>query len=509
MVTYEHLWRASPPSWAAAGAEAGRLARDTVGGTALASSQLATLRAAWSGTAAQAAAGRLGTVRDRLEAYSALLVALDQTLAAHAARLGEAKARLSASVTAAAGARVTVDRDGRVDLDRAGEKPDAGDVAVARRTAAGIDAALALAAEADARTARRLADLAAWCEPAPAEPPTRVPEPKDDPTAVRAWWAGLTEPQRRWLILHRPDLIGSLDGVPAAARDQANRLLLARLPDGDLADLRTWLRDAGRSRAYLLRLDLGAGRAVVSLGDPDLADHVLVHVPGARASIDRIGVDLARADRVAARAAEIAPGASVAAVVWLDYDVPASLPEAARSGYAREAGPDLRRFVDGLRATHDAGAPHVTVLGHSYGSLVVATTARDHGLAADDVVFVGSPGVGVPHVDQLPLPDGHVWSTTARQDPIQLVAPSPAQVARDIARSAALPWYAGIAPVLPDEDLWHGRNPSLPQFGARIFASAPGASVYTAHTAYWDAGNPALDSIARITLGGSYQAAAR
>ncbi|MBX6723919.1 MAG: hypothetical protein IRY92_11920, partial [Dactylosporangium sp.] len=51
--------------------------------------------------------------------------------------------------------------------------------------------------------------------------------------------------------------------------------------------------------------------------------------------------------------------------------------------------------------------------------------------------------------------------------------------------------------------------PSLPQFGARIFASASGASVYTAHTAYWDAGNPALDSIARITLGGGYHAAVR
>lgn len=508
MVTYRQLWRADPASWAAAGVEVGRLARHTGRDASVeVASQVTALRAAWSGAAAQVAAGRLRTVRDRLAGFAALLVALDQALAEHAARLAEAKAMLSASVAAVAGARVTVGRDGRIEVDRTGEKPDPGDIAVARRTSAGIEAALALAAEADARTARRLADLTTWCEPA--EPPGRVPEPTDGLAAVGAWWAGLTGPQRRWLILHRPDLIGSLDGVPAAARDQANRLLLARVPADDLADLRAWLRDAGRSRAYLLRLDVGAGRAVVSLGDPDLADHVLVHVPGMQASIDRIGVDLARANRVAARAAEIAPGASVAAVVWLDYDAPASLPEAARTGYAREAGPDLRRFVDGLRATHDAGAPHVTVLGHSYGSLVVATTARDHGLAADDVVFVGSPGVGVSHVDQLPLPDGHVWSTTARQDPIQLVAPSPAQVARDIARSAALPWYASIAPVLPDEDLWHGRNPSLPQFGARVFASAAQTSVYTAHTAYWDVGNPALDSVARITLGGGYHAAVR
>jgi hypothetical protein len=88
-----------------------------------------------------------------------------------------------------------------------------------------------------------------------------------------------------------PAWIASLDGVPAADRDMANRLLLderrAEL-DRAIADARGHDRNRLRAmrdglnvltdrlaggdgpRAYLLRLDLaGEGRAVVALGDPD------------------------------------------------------------------------------------------------------------------------------------------------------------------------------------------------------------------------------------------------
>ncbi|MEK8109345.1 alpha/beta hydrolase [Micromonospora sp. M12] len=46
------------------------------------------------------------------------------------------------------------------------------------------------------------------------------------------------------------------------------------------------------------------------------------------------------------------------------------------------------------------------MLGHSYGSLVVGVAAREHGLAADALVFVGSPGVGVSHAAELGVPSG-------------------------------------------------------------------------------------------------------
>ncbi|HET6479784.1 MAG TPA: hypothetical protein VFG35_07060, partial [Actinoplanes sp.] len=49
----------------------------------------------------------------------------------------------------------------------------------------------------------------------------------------------------------------------------------------------------------------------------------------------------------------------------------------------------------------------------------------------------------------------------------------------------------------PEHDLWFGRNPSDPDFGARVFTSPPGAG----HLGYWDQGTPSLDELAVITLG--------
>ena len=139
----------------------------------------------------------------------------------------------------------------------------------------------------------------------------------------------------------------------------------------------------------------------MALGNPDRAG------PGAdlRAGDDRRPADVAgelgRAARVLARCAALAPSEETAAVLWLDYDAPDFLHEAACAGQAQDAGPALHRFQEGLRATHDGPPARQTVLGHSYGSLVVGTAARDHGLAADALVFVGSPGVGVDRAAEL------------------------------------------------------------------------------------------------------------
>jgi hypothetical protein len=138
------------------------------------------------------------------------------------------------------------------------------------------------------------------------------------------------------------------------------------------------------------------------------------------------------------------------------------------------------------------------VLGHSYGSLVVGEAAVRPGLAADGVIFVASPGVGVESAAQLHVPRGEVWSTTARDDLIRL-AVSPRQLWNDAATAAALPPVLGPAVALatPPEELWFGHDPSDPAFGGRVFASQPDAG----HMGYWDPGRPALDTIASIALG--------
>jgi pimeloyl-ACP methyl ester carboxylesterase len=129
------------------------------------------------------------------------------------------------------------------------------------------------------------------------------------------------------------------------------------------------------------------------------------------------------------------------------------------------------------------------VLGHSYGSLVVGVAARDHGLPVDDMVFVGSPGVGVDHAGQLGVPAGHVWASTARYD---------------LVRATAL---ADSRPEWFDRDVgadrWHGTDPGSAAFGGRAFSSDPGRwhSPVAAHDAYFDDGNRSLAAIGAIARG--------
>ena len=283
---------------------------------------------------------------------------------------------------------------------------------------------------------------------------------------------------------------------PASIRDQANRLLLDGLPPRTegLAALKDRLADTEGPRAYLLKLDpAGDGQAVVALHDPDRAANVLTQVPGMTADLASYGGELARAERIVIRAAERDPAAATSSILWLGYDAPDFVGEAAGRRPAEAGAGGLRRFQEGLRATHDGEPARQTVLGHSYGSLVVGTAAAEPGFAADSLVFVGSPGVGVDTAAELHAPPGQVWSSTSRSDVIQWAAVSPRSLAEDLMLSQAIPGPFGR----PEDDLYFGRNPSDPAFGARVFASQPDGG----HLGYWDPGRPALDALADITLG--------
>ncbi|MEV2241498.1 alpha/beta hydrolase [Micromonospora sp. NPDC049891] len=511
-------WRATGSAWASLAGVAERRADELADGGA-------TLRTGWSGRAAESAGARLSGLREELVALVPVAIETDQVLAEFAARLVAARARLAAAVALAAATGVLIDRRGGVRADPARVPPDPGGLTV-HQVATALRDALDLAATADGEATTRLARLteaagAGWTAQPPAYPP-----PNAEPGVVRRWWAGLTPAERRWFVVHEPELTGRLDGVPADARDQANRLLLAarraalverweqllaRVPRGPLevAGLRgvearlsgldalvDRLASTQQPRAYLLGLDVGGeGRAVVALGNPDRATDVLTYVPGMTAGLDDATGELGRAARVLARCAELAPGEQTSAVLWLDYDAPDFLHEAAWDGQARAAGEALHRFQEGLRATHDGPPGRQTVLGHSYGSLVVGTAARDHGLAADALVFVGSPGVGVTHAADLGLPPGQVWASTAPDDVIRLTRP-PDELGRRAVLGASpvgtiAGWLAGSG-----DERWFGRDPAEPGFGGRTFPSGR-----YGHTGYWHPDNPALDGMARVVLG--------
>jgi hypothetical protein len=118
---------------------------------------------------------------------------------------------------------------------------------------------------------------------------------------------------------------------------------------------------------------------------------------------------------------------------------------------------------------------HLTVVGHSYGSLLSGVTAAQPrlGLPADDLVLIGSPGAGVAHASELRMPPGHVWASTATRDRIRHT-----------------PF------------VMHGLVPTAPQFGARVFdsgAGGPGARL--PHGVYFEPGGPGVTNIARIATG--------
>lgn len=466
-------WRALALSWRRWADLAGRLAAEF-------GPRLTALGEAWRGAAATAAAHQLACLRRRLVLFRLHCWLADQAASEFAASLSRARALLSG-----------------------GDLPGA----------------LSLASAADTAAAERLRRLAEAIQATAQPPGPDRPDCTSAPAEVRRWWSGLSAAGRNWLLATEPGWLAGLDGLPAADRDIANRLLLddrraeidraiagstgrerdrlRELRDG-LAALSGRLADESGPRAYLLRLDpRGEGRAVVALGDPDRAGSVLTHVPGMTADLASFGGELARAERVAARAAELSPQTSTSAVLWLDYDAPDFVDEAAGAHRAEAAAPALRQFQEGLRAAHEGAPARQVVLGHSYGSLVVGKAAAGEGLAADGVVFVGSPGVGVDSARDLRVPSGEVWATTSRADVIQYAAVAPGALARDLAVAGALPAAGPLVFGRPERDLWFGHNPSDPGFGARVFASAPLAG----HVGYWDPGAPSLDTMAAITLG--------
>ncbi|MFF8956308.1 alpha/beta hydrolase [Streptomyces sp. NPDC014894] len=66
------------------------------------------------------------------------------------------------------------------------------------------------------------------------------------------------------------------------------------------------------------------------------------------------------------------------------------------SHYANDGAPAFNQFLNGLDASRAVDTPsHTTAIGHSYGSTLIGSAARQGDLNTDDVIFAGSPGVRV------------------------------------------------------------------------------------------------------------------
>lgn len=308
-----------------------------------------------------------------------------------------------------------------------------------------------------------------------------APPENGTPQQNKEYWDAMDERQRREVIEQHPEWVGNRDGIPSMARHEANvnridderaRLTQERdalqeklkdapagsrypnAPDpygeekAELARVEAKLKDLDSiesilkehpldpanpdNGARLLLLDMQSGdkgMAAVAVGDPDNADHVSVAVPGVSTTVPSLEGMTREAQALRLEAVDELtqvkrPGERVASIAWLGYEPPPDLgAEAASSERAKEGAPKLANFFEGLDVASNKPDPHITALGHSYGSYTTALALQDsgHGQPVDDVVFYGSPGINADDEPDLGLPQGHGYVMRAPDDPISLI----------------------------------------------------------------------------------------
>ena len=197
----------------------------------------------------------------------------------------------------------------------------------------------------------------------------------------------------------------------------------------------------------------GAGRVIEVIGDPISARHVAVVVPGMGTTVQKFNASVAaRARRLHEVAANYAQAESVAVFAWLGYDAPGSLDvvDAAVEELAGTGARSLGEFA--VAMSRLAPGAHRSVVAHSYGSVVAGLAAHRYGLPVDDLVVLGSPGLGVSHAEELRINSGgRVWAVRARRD---LVASVPRLQVGAVNLHGASPYEAafGARVVLIDDE---------------------------------------------------------
>lgn len=347
---------------------------------------------------------------------------------------------------------------------------------------------------------------------------------------VNAWWDGLNREQQLAVIAASPGSIGNRDGIPPWARDAANTVAL----DRDLAtwgaleghglltsDERTWLENAraaqdaratiGRgldpvtgqpvtSQLYLYDPAAfgGDGAVAVSVGDLATARDISVLVPGFGTDGESAAYQAARALTLHEACRVVDGSRTNASMIWIGYDAPDNVPwgegwdavGVTGEQMASAGGDRLADAIDGLRASRHGPPAHLTVIGHSYGSTTTGLAAHEHGLRAEDVVLVGSPGAGAhtANASALGLRDGHVWVGAASRDPVSWLGDH-GWVSTGTATSGG-----GL-----------GTDPSTDDFGARRFEAESDHRAVVAslsdHDRYFDPGSDSLQNISEIVTG--------
>ncbi|GAB7185105.1 hypothetical protein ATKI12_4936 [Kitasatospora sp. Ki12] len=512
------------------------------------------LNANWVGNAAGAANASLQRTSNRLDAAHTEMSAVSGLLREASDSFLLAQSKLQAALQEAKDLGLTVADDGTVSwpapskADR--NDPDYNIPQRAKALATRISGAVTEAGNADQKisallnslterarngtgleTDKAAADLKAVTQQGVDLMAAGFPPAGASPTEVNSWWRGLTSAEQQRLIEGHPDLLGMRDGIPAVARDQANRLNLANLitkyqqlpnpTDDDKQKLNGFLaiskrldtdKDKQPPRLLIGISEEGQGRGILAFGNPDTAKNVSAYVPGLGTKLSDVGgKDGDRALNVLNAAQNADAGSTFASMVWLGYDPPPGL-EKLQEGDMRpldvmdteraaKGGAAYDKFMAGLRATHDGPPAHLVALAHSYGSTTVGLGAQmNGGTGADDIILVGSPGTGAQRASQLHIDPSHVWVGDAENDPVSHL-PSKGRVSNDLQGAVQGGVIAGpIGSVVsgyvsdkvydwfgPENQLWFGQDPGSKEFGANRFAVPDGPSMsFDSHSHYMD-----------------------
>ena len=205
----------------------------------------------------------------------------------------------------------------------------------------------------------------------------------------------------------------------------------------------------------------------ILFGDLDAADHVAVFVPGVGD-----GTNLCE-DWIPGAQNLFNEAESTAVVMWKGYDNPVDMLSEAEGviecdEHLLTAGSDLVGFVESLELDADQS---LTIVAHSFGSVVTGTALADFDLKVTDVVVAGSPGMTVDELRQLHVTETHFYGEQA-----------PGDVAAEL----------GI----------FGAPPASPPFGGtRVEVNTPDHPEVAAHSHSLDTGSEALENIADVVSG--------
>jgi pimeloyl-ACP methyl ester carboxylesterase len=219
----------------------------------------------------------------------------------------------------------------------------------------------------------------------------------------------------------------------------------------------------------------GDGQIVQVVGDLTGAERIAVIVPGVDTTAANFATGLGgvqrrsplwQARQLAAAAADL----RLAVIAWLGYDPPEGIGLAAIRSDRAVAGADaLVRFIAGLTAVRPSA--RIVLIGHSYGSLVLAYAAERLPDQVTDLVALGSPGMDVSSARQLTR-RARVWVASAPGD-----------------------WTRWL-PDLRLLGLGHGTNPARPWFGARRLDTTG----VTGHDGYFVPGTPFFRALTTVML---------